>query len=97
VQERYRSAADLIRDLSACHTMMTSPVTVVRQTSRARMSPAVLGLAAVIVAGLISVPAIWWFQQRAAARELDEAISDATALADRDDNFAAGLPSHGGG
>ena len=89
VGERYASAADVIRDLSACQSSMTAPVTVVRESPRRRMSSAKLALVTAVAIVLIGTPAFWWMQRRAQSRELEQAVAEVEALADADNYFAA--------
>jgi eukaryotic-like serine/threonine-protein kinase len=87
-EQRYATAADLVRDLSECVDAITgrhaAPVPAARPTSQRALIAAL-----VLVLAMVGAAGGWWLKRSADSRRLDGLVADATALGAKDQYVAA--------
>jgi dienelactone hydrolase/predicted Ser/Thr protein kinase len=94
-EARYASAAQLARELVACHSgLLRSAAAITAATPRPRVDRRSIIAAAIAAAVLIGVPGAWIVKRNADLRRAEAGLVEIAALADRDDYAAAVARAH---
>ncbi|HUE88608.1 MAG TPA: protein kinase [Vicinamibacterales bacterium] len=91
--DRYASAADLIRDLASCRANLAGPVLDAAHAATARqVSRRSMVVTALVAAVLVGVPVAWLLNRNAAVLRAERGIEEVTRLAGTDE-YASALAS----